>query len=537
MKLLIVDDDIPTTQAISEALNWSALSIESVDIAYNVVSAKELMLATGPDIVLCDIEMPKYSGLDLIAWARDQKLEAEFIFLTCHADFTYATRALRYEASAYLIKPLDIKALRAEIVKASKKIAFRAELKKRTDYGDLWLNSRERLENALWREILFSNTVGHSPTGGNGPSYMDIDTNAAYRLVLCSVNESQLAENDWNGATFRYALGNMASELLFGRPNFARVLDYTKNGKSYVLLVLTAGKDTKTVQADCKSIADACHEYLRCDIVCYLDEPLPLDKLAGRREAWELFDTENVSRHKPVVGPDVQAETENVTCVLDTDAAEKALTSGRYVDAVNLLRHAVKKLEDGNLLNAQNLHVLRQDYMQMVYTLLHRENIMVHELFSDEVSKKLFRASESSVFDLMKWGSYVTDKTLHAIEDAQQAETIVDKIKRYIIEHCDSDITREEIAHHVFLSPDYVSKIFKAQTGCFLKDYINEQKIERAKELLCKGSMNVSEVAMAAGFDNFSYFSTLFKKCTGHSPSQYKKHCTTPQVLPGAPAV
>ena len=65
--------------------------------------------------------------------------------------------------------------------------------------------------------------------------------------------------------------------------------------------------------------------------------------------------------------------------------------------------------------------------------------------------------------------------------------------------------------------------IDKKKTGINLKDYINEYRIEQAKELLKHGDANVSDVAFAVGFDNFSYFSTLFKKVTGVSPSAWQK--------------
>lgn len=86
MNILIVDDDIPTTQAISVSLNKMPLQLQFVYVAYNVVAAKSLIEQHEIDIVICDIEMPKYSGIQLIEWVREQGYEIEFIFLTCHAE-------------------------------------------------------------------------------------------------------------------------------------------------------------------------------------------------------------------------------------------------------------------------------------------------------------------------------------------------------------------------------------------------------------------------------------------------------------------
>lgn len=73
MKLLIVDDDIPTTQAVRNCvLAMSELTFDVVETAYNVVTAKEMIQEEQYDIVICDIEMPRYSGMDLLEWVREQ---------------------------------------------------------------------------------------------------------------------------------------------------------------------------------------------------------------------------------------------------------------------------------------------------------------------------------------------------------------------------------------------------------------------------------------------------------------------------------
>jgi len=69
-----------------------------------------------------------------------------------------------------------------------------------------------------------------------------------------------------------------------------------------------------------------------------------------------------------------------------------------------------------------------------------------------------------------------------------------------------------------------LSKMYKKQTGISLKDYISEYRIEQAKILLRKSELLVSDVAEEVGFDNFTYFSTLFKKYTGMTPNQYRKY-------------
>lgn len=147
MKLLIVDDDIPTTQAVRNCvLAMSELTFDVVETAYNVVTAKEMIQEEQYDIVICDIEMPRYSGMDLLEWVREQGGTEEFIFLTCHESFHYAAQAIRYKAEAYIIKPVDYETLKDTLIQTVKKLIQQSEQTRRSVYGTLWLEHSERIE-------------------------------------------------------------------------------------------------------------------------------------------------------------------------------------------------------------------------------------------------------------------------------------------------------------------------------------------------------------------------------------------------------
>ncbi len=107
--------------------------------------------------------------------------------------------------------------------------------------------------------------------------------------------------------------------------------------------------------------------------------------------------------------------------------------------------------------------------------------------------------------------------------EAQKAENAVSKVKQYIDEHFCENITRDTLGEIVYLSPGYLAATFKKITGSSLGSYIIEKRVERAKELLSEGSLTVSEVAFAVGYDNFTYFSRLFKNKVGIMPKEYKK--------------
>ncbi|MGO4274510.1 helix-turn-helix transcriptional regulator, partial [Paenibacillus sp. TAF58] len=82
---------------------------------------------------------------------------------------------------------------------------------------------------------------------------------------------------------------------------------------------------------------------------------------------------------------------------------------------------------------------------------------------------------------------------------------------------------REEIANHVFLNPDYLTRIFKKETGMAVSDYLFHERLKLAQELLAKTDMPISAVASHIGYANFSHFSRMFKKHTDLNPIEYRQ--------------
>lgn len=523
MKLLIVDDDIPTTQAVRNCvLAMSELTFDVVETAYNVVTAKEMIQEEQYDIVICDIEMPRYSGMDLLEWVREQGGTEEFIFLTCHESFHYAAQAIRYKAEAYIIKPVDYETLKDTLIQTVKKLIQQSEQTRWSVYGTLWLEHSERIENTLWREILFADTVIGLKIDKPREEHIkaNIRFDIEYQLVLCVVLNTNFTQNQWDAPTFRCAAGNVVGEILFGTPSLARVFDYSRNGRVYVAAIVDAAQENS---ARCERLVQVCRETLRCKMTVYLGRPCSIAQLWERRLFWEQMDLDNVTRTMSVVQSEAQILPQEESITLDTAQFAETLRQGRAVEAVDMIRHILDTAEYGGLISAQALHSVRQDVMQILFAYLMQEHILAHELFEDRNAKQLEATCSNSVFDMLKWVDYIVKRAIDMVAQARQGECVVEKVKRYIEENCCKDVTREEVGRYVFLSPGYVARLFKQETGRSLRDYVNECRITRAKQMLAAGGRNVSEIAASVGFDNFSYFSTLFKKYVDCPPSEYMR--------------
>jgi two-component system response regulator YesN len=181
----------------------------------------------------------------------------------------------------------------------------------------------------------------------------------------------------------------------------------------------------------------------------------------------------------------------------------------------------MENLAAAKKLDAAALTEIKQDLLQIVFVYLHSKEIQATQLFANETSESLARQSTDSLMNMMRWQVYIISTTLDYVSEVEASDSIVSRAKAFVHEHYKEDISRTEIAESVYLTPEYMAKMFKKETGISLKQYITDFRIDKAKELLSRADVRISDVATEVGFDNFSYFSTVFKKNTGLTPNEY----------------
>lgn len=135
MRLLIVNDEVLTTDTMKTDICWEKYGIGDVLIAYNAKEAKECFNKNAIDIMLCDIEMPGENGIELLRWVKQHYKDTECIFLTCHADFEYAREAMTLGCQDYLLIPAKYEEIGAIVKKVITRIEEKREAKQFQEYG------------------------------------------------------------------------------------------------------------------------------------------------------------------------------------------------------------------------------------------------------------------------------------------------------------------------------------------------------------------------------------------------------------------
>ena len=524
LQILIIDDDMATVEMIRDKVSWDKLGISNVFTAYNIGSAKAVLIENQIQIIVSDIEMPQGSGLDLLEWFREQNMEGEFLLLTCHERFDYATTAVRLHASEYLLKPFNVEVMEAALKKIVLKVQEEEILKENSEYGKWVKNNQRQLEIAFWNRIF----LGYASQDEVGireeisRQKLPIAANQIYRIIVSRVTNIEKDKVKMNQDLLMFIMENIHSEILCGNPENRTVLCYDYS--SFYVLV-TVCREQLDYRERARQLIQSFKMVFQADITCCIGNACNI---------WELYETyrhdlDLIQSNVGFYGASFTQEE----AISDSTLQDKSLLNFGILQEMlqqkrkmEFLAYLKKQLGDRlreNLLSDQILMQEKQEILQAVYTYLGKRNMPVSGLLAeDDALNVMTQKASQSVTDMIRWSGYLWDKVFAYEKEVLNADSVIEKVNRYIREHYSEAIGKEEIAAELFLAPDYLSKMYKKKTGRGIKDYIGEYRINEAKILLEKG-MHVSDAAERVGFENFTYFSTMFKKYTGVSPNQYRK--------------
>ena len=144
MILLIVNDEKVTAQTMWKEILWESCGITEVYLAFDAYEAKEQLMSHDIDIMLCDIEMPGDNGIELLRWVRQKELDVECIFLTCHANFSYAQDAVKLDCMDYVLIPVRYEEIADSVRKVARRRAKKQEKEQLSRYGEQWVNQKKQ---------------------------------------------------------------------------------------------------------------------------------------------------------------------------------------------------------------------------------------------------------------------------------------------------------------------------------------------------------------------------------------------------------
>ena len=466
MNLLIVDDEYYTVESISNKIRTLRPDFFEIFCAYNLTQALEIFSTHPIDLMICDIEMPGGSGLELLDQIRQAHYETVCIFLTTYAKFEYISRAMKLSSSDYLLKPLDDHALLEALDKACAQCEKQQKDRVNTLHANYWKESELPLAEQFFLDLL-NGSISSAPSEVMDEiRYRRLNVELIHQpfcpLLIQTGQKSVFAASD-NRTLYEFALKNIAREYFFEPgelPLTIRVLD------GFYLLLLPASTHTRdSVVGRCRQALTDFVTHFPFSINFFVFQKICLpESLLDAFLALKQFAAKNVTYENHVF--DLAQETRTAV-----PASSQPIPSDRWSD-----------------------------------------------LLLAGKTEQTF----SSFGALREWISNSLLLFTQSRQAAASQDTAVATVKAYIESHLSDELDRDTLAAMVYLNADYLSHLFKKDTGSSLINYIIDRRIAHSKELLAKGEMSIRDIAITCGFQNISYFSRQFKKSTGMTPRQFK---------------
>lgn len=527
LNALIVDDEWFAIQAIVKSVDFASLGIGDVYHALGANEAKDILRTRTVDLMICDIEMPGTNGLELAEWANEHVPQLLTVFLTGHAEFSYAQQAVRLAGFAYLLKPIKPEQLAETLAGAVAKIreerAHADIVEAHMKYRIIWESQKAVVIEHYWLHVLSGRIV---PTRDNLRAIrLPLAPDSPILPILISIEAWHRPFSLRDEEIMEYALRNAAAELILRDREGAVVKD-----AGGILLALVYGADGRPLKPDdcveaCRSFIDACERYFYCTVSCYIGREAPIAEAGDVYRRLIELEQDNVLGLRTVrcldEAPAAATVRAKPPAAIPWDDWVVLFETGNRAELLRRLDEVFdqfRRTEAG----PESAHALYHALWHMIYHVAHKNGLSLKEWSG-------LRESGGEPFtvrtlpQLKAWAERLIDTASRHLRDQRQESTaLIERTKRYIQNNL-KDATREKAAASVYLNPAYLSRLFKRETGQTLIDYMTAARIDRAKLLLAETNMRVVDICEAVGYDNYSHFGQAFKKKVGLSPQEYRR--------------
>ncbi len=514
MKLLIVDDQLATLTGLTQGIDWKSVGFSEVETAQNAMEARISFARGVPDLMLCDIEMPVESGIDLCTWVRAQEYQTKIIFLTCHSDFAYAQEAIRLGVSDYIVQPAPYHRIREKAEKVINDIAAETSHSHMANLGKTYTSRQMEINSALLRGYL-TGTVEETVLK-ELPDFPETDKPGF--LVLLQLVKQTEKMKEWNENTLAIAIRNTVHDT-FERRTYACISAYVEHN-IYALAIQKKG-DGELKRDDMVSrlhyLESMFDMYMPCSIAYYI-------------RAYSDF-----SRLNTVWSSLMQIANSNVTGKKGLYTEQSISDKGNIYKEQFYRWNMLLKSNGPEAFEKDALAVLHQYADEGLLTgpvllAFHRDCTRLLLAFSDSSKNEGIFNDVGNLYTEAMHSQQAMEELIHASaeyfssENREDSQTSIARtIQEYVDEHLSDNIRKEDLADLMHLNEDYLTRIFKKETGMSIKAYIIKQKMNAARELLQSTSLSVSSVAIQLGYNNFSHFSASYKKEFGITPAEEKE--------------
>ena len=263
-------------------------------------------------------------------------------------------------------------------------------------------------------------------------------------------------------------------------------------------------------------------EYYPCDFAFYVSQTIPLEQISPQAKNILQAKKNNVLKKSGVF-----SVRESAAQSRGVQAADEELVS-KWQDL--LYEGASPQLLDEVFRFLDLAHTRgKLDYTFLTTFWIQFQQIVINVIWIKRMDGK-------KVLPLLTKGEHA--QTIHEIREivtsiaayfdqsvsiAEEKDSLILQIEKYVDEHLEQPLSVGDVADAMYMNPDYLSRVFKSKKGIALKEYILEEKMHAAQVLLQTTNLPISIIASKLGYDNYSYFSQVYRKVMGVSPTSERK--------------
>lgn len=514
-RMLIADDDEFVLDGLKNEIDWQKYNITVCECCTNGKQALAALEKQKIDIILTDIRMPGVDGLELTRVAVEQYKGIYVIIMSGHSEFEYAHTALKLGVFDYLLKPITLDTIHTLFMR------LKEEMDKEAG------GSKENMEQ--WKPTLVQKYFQDLLNGVSAffPSELIINKVPYYQCVLFHIDHyKRLAPERQRELTSGllaelYQWGerqepivptvvrDMDLVMIFRMRDKEerkavreRLLELKNRLNQQFSITITIGisriyceaEDTYFYAEEARYASRQGHVNREEKIICY-----------GQESVGETVDMERLRRYRGLLYESFHAWN-----------LEKAM------EAVEEMKKLFTRSPVSGIEEAQLLCVEIVSKLQMVYD----EYMPVKEeawQFYRQISREFSRAETmDEMFGILENG--IRQVFSNSVSPGRKNERMIRQVIQYIQDNVNTNVTLNEIAQMIYISPNYLGYLFKEEMGMSFNEYLQQYRMKLAQKLLKSHKFKVYEISAMVGYKNPSYFSKLFTEYTGGiCPSDYEK--------------
>ena len=523
--VLLVDDEEEVLQVIMKKINWEGLGFSVIGCANNGVKALEMVEEFQPDVVMTDIKMPYMDGMELANHIKAGFPATKILIFTGFDEFEYAKEAIHLEVEEYILKPgnsVELTNIFTQLkIKLDQEISEKRNVKLLEQY---YMESLPLLQTNFFSTLI----EGRIPQEELSKYLSDYQITFEGPFFCCLVihtSSSQMPVN-MNPLLLATSVQRQAEEFL-GEKWKAKSFSYL--GNTVLITELKSENAVSELTDECDRFCRYVHRIVGAVVTVGIGQVCEnilemAQSYTGAREAVSYRVIYGASRAINIkeIAPQEMSKSDSAN---DTERSRlfKKIRVGSEKDIVEAANQCLEQIS-ASAKSLQQYHIAIMELVSALYWFAANNDIVIEELSGD------MRKLCSSLLDLesdalREWLVKVSLSFSHTLDSARNRSTqsFVLKAKEYVRNHyADEFLSLDNICEVLGVSNSYFSTIFKKETGNSFIGYLTDYRMEQASRLLIETNEKSYIIAKNIGYADPNYFSYVFKRKFGVSPSKYR---------------